>query len=195
MNSTCGVSECLGWGPGAGVGCPWAAATLSHVGYITPVGRRLSLDALSWVLYVPAKWRSWTREQGADGGCNAKIEAERLPSPIPISLSLQSFTRRLGEHVDNVATTNSRNSTKAYTSSDLHVSKLTIQSTLLANVRCVSWSLHVLAKHVAKSALLRAKPGYLARKLLLLHQSLYHSTRCYNLKQPRTLAHMSSAES
>lgn len=109
-----------------------------------------------------------------------------------LSLSLQSFTRRHGEHVDNVATTIARNSTNAYTSSDLHVS---IQSTLLANVRCGAWSLHNLAEHVAKSALLRAKPEYLARKLLLLHQSLYHSTRCYNLKQPRTLAHMSRAES
>jgi hypothetical protein len=111
------------------------------------------------------------------------------------SLSLQSFTRRLGEHLDNVATSNSRNSTKAYASSDLHASKFTIQSTLLANVRCGSWSLHNLAKHVAKSALLRAKPGYLARKLIFLHQSLYHSTRCYNLKQSRTLAHMFSTES
>lgn len=84
---------------------------------------------------------------------------------------------------------------KSNASSDLHVSDFTIQSTLLANVCCESWSLHNLAKHVAKSALLRAKPGNLTRKLILLHQILYHSTRCYNLKQPRTLAHMSSAES
>ena len=57
----------------------------------------------------------------------------------------------------------------------------------------------VFAQHVKargkERSLLHAKPGSLIRELILLHQTLYHSTLCCKLKQPRTLAHMSSAES
>ena len=76
----------------------------------------------------------------------------------------------------------------------LPASKFTIRSTLLVKVRCRSGSLRHLVKHGAKSVLLHVKPEYLTRKLILLHQSLYHSILCCNLKQPRTLAHMSSAD-
>jgi hypothetical protein len=160
------------------------------VGCITPVGEYLSLDALPWVLYVLAEW-SGDDEQGADGARRLQRQG-RSGAPF-VAIFLEEL------HASSSRALQQCHGKKAgciyksrHASKILHASELTMQSTQL---RCGSRSLHDFVKHVAKSALLHAKTGYLTRKMMLLHQNLSHSTLCCNLKQLRALTHMFSVDS
>lgn len=110
-NSTSGVSECLGWGPGAGLGCPWAASSLSHVlSRIHHSSRRMPQPRCLIVDHIcPCRMATMNKAQMEQGGCNAKVEAERLPSPS----FWKSFTRPLRELSNNVTARKSVMSTKA----------------------------------------------------------------------------------
>jgi hypothetical protein len=150
-NSTSGVLECLGWGPGAGVGCPWAAASSSHVGCIIPLCRCLSLDALSRALYVLANWRWWT-------GCRWRLECQGPSGALSVTISLEELHASSSRTPEQCCSKKVEDVSKGrHTPRILHASKFTIQSTLLAKVHCGSRSSHNLMRHVARSALLHAR--------------------------------------
>jgi hypothetical protein len=172
------------------------AASLSHVPCrIYHFSRRMLQPRYLIVGPIcPRRMEMMNREQMEQGGCNAKVEAERLPSPS----FWKSFTRPLQELFNN-----SRQESRVCLQRPTCLHGFPCLRTHHAVHTARKGSLWVSVFAQPREA--RGKERSLGRQTRISHPKNdtpppedlppCHLILCCNWKQPRTLAHMSSADS